>query len=72
MTANGKYFIDSTLKTDGTPSKAASMDLEGFRLIKNDGNVTCPLNISYRLLTNVTLPRLLQRPTGYTGGSCGF
>lgn len=28
VTANGKYFIDSTLKTDGTPAKAASMDLE--------------------------------------------
>ena len=24
----GKYFTDSTLKTDGTPAKAASMDLE--------------------------------------------
>lgn len=72
ITANGKYFLDSTLKTDGTPAKSASMDLEGFRLIKNDGNNTCPTNVSYRLFTNATLPRLLQRPTGYTGGSCGF
>ena len=70
VTANGKYFLDSTLKTDGTPAKAASMDLEEFRLIKNDGNNTCPTSITYRLFTNATLPRLLQRPVGYTGGSC--
>ena len=68
----GKYFTDSTLKTDGTPAKAASMDLEGFRIVKNDGVLTCPTSITYRLFTNASLPTILKRPNGYTGGSCGF
>ena len=68
----GKYFTDSTLKTDGTPAKAASMDLEGFRIVKNDGVLTCPTSITYRLFTNASLPRLLQRPANAVAGTCSF
>lgn len=72
LTTNGKYFDQTTLRTNGTPAQAAAQDLEGFRRIKPDGNNTCSTNITYRVFTTSTLPPLLQRPVGYGGGGCAF
>jgi len=68
----GKYFIDTTLKSDATPSQAAAQDLEGFRIVKADGDEECPMAINYRIFTNSSLPTVLQKPNGYTGGICSF
>lgn len=72
VSANGRYFDQITLRTDGTPAQSAAQDLEGFRTIKPDGNNTCSTSISYRVFTSNSLPTILQRPGGYGGGVCSF
>jgi hypothetical protein len=71
-TTFGKYFDQIQLKTDATPENAASMDLERFRIISSYGSQTCSLSLNYRIFTNTSLPPLLQRPAGYSGGNCSF
>lgn len=68
----GKYFDQVTLKTNGTPAFSASMDLEGFRIIKNDGVNACTLQLNYKIFTTNSLPLILQKPSGYSGGICTF
>jgi hypothetical protein len=66
----GRFFNGPQLITNATPTQSASMDLERFRVILNDGNTTCTTSINYDPLSS--LPSILQKPTGYSGGSCSF
>ena len=72
VTGTGSYYDGTLFKSDATPSDAASMDLENFRLVGNDGDATCSLAINYRILTLSTLPAILQRPKNYSFGPCSF
>lgn len=72
-TNTGKVFANNaSLTTNATPAQAAAQDLERFRVINEDGNTQCSLFINYKTIPINTLPPILQRPSGYTGGSCGF
>lgn len=72
-TNTGKVFANNAaLTTNATPSQAAAQDLERFRVINDDGNTQCTLFLNYKTIPINTLPPILQRPSGYAGGSCGF
>lgn len=71
-TNTGRIFNASTLVTNATPTVAGASDLERFRVILNDGNAFCTTQINYDTLVGSALPPLLQRPSGYTGGTCSF
>lgn len=71
-TSTGRIFNGSTLVTNAAPAVAAAVDLERFRVILNDGNAVCTTQVNYDTLVGSALPPLLQRPTGYAGGTCSF
>lgn len=71
-TTTGRYFSGSTLSTDGNLTESAQVDLERFRIILNDGNPICTLDIHYQVFSGTALPPVLQRPSGYSGGTCSF
>ncbi len=52
--------------------EAQRQDLERLRPIFVDSDTTCSLRLNYYAYTTSTLPILLQRPAGYTGGNCAF
>ncbi len=77
QTTSGKIFNGSTLQSNTTqnpvtPAQAATVDLERLRVILNDGNAVCTTQVNYDTLAGSALPALLQKPNGYTGGSCSF
>ena len=72
-TNSGKVFANNaSLTTNASPAQAAAQDLERFRVINDDGNKQCTLFLNYKTIPINTLPPILQRPSGYAGGSCGF
>ena len=77
LTTNiGKYFdtasTSTPLITTATPTQAATYDLERLRVMLSDGNSQCTTHVNYQAFTTSTLPALLIKPSGFTGGSCTF
>ena len=69
----GKVFANNaSLTTNTNPATAAAQDLERFRVINDDGNTQCTLFLNYKTIPINILPPILQRPSGYAGGACGF
>ena len=66
-TATGRYFAGNTLSTNANLTESAQVDLERFRVILNDGNPACTLDIRYQALSSTTLPPILQRPQSFSG-----
>lgn len=67
-----KKFTNSTLENAASLLESQQQDLERMRPIFTDGSDVCSLHLNYQVFTTSQLPAVLQRPSGYTGGSCGF
>lgn len=66
------FNASGTLVTATDFFEAQKQDLERLRPIFADSDTTCSLRLNYYAYTTSTLPVLLQRPVGYTGGNCTF
>ncbi len=66
------FSASGTLGTAPSLADAQKQDLERFRPSFVGNGSTCSLSLNYYAYTTATLPLLLQRPAGYTGGNCGF
>lgn len=67
-----KIFSSSGVLTDMALGEAQRQDLERLRPSFVDSDNACSLQLNYFAYTTSTLPVLLQRPVGYTGGNCAF
>lgn len=65
------FSASGSLITAPSLADAQMQDLERFRP-SFVGESTCSLYLNYYAYTTATLPLLLQKPVGYTGGNCGF
>ncbi len=69
---NPRIFTpNGTLAAAPSLADAQVQDLERLRP-SFVGESQCSLHLNYYAYTTATLPLLLQKPVGYTGGNCGF